>query len=467
MRFVTAALLLIPLVAAAQRGQPIQLTLDYSTFAYDEAETLVDVYLAFEAATLPFAQTPEGDFAADIPLYLRMAPASVVVPGALEPETVWADSSMLRFSVQDTIVVVQGQQFVHVARAAVPPGEYAVEVRVPESGPRPELRVVSEVRVPSYAAERVLVSDLLLASRIAPGAAASDPFYRNGLSVQPNASALFGEGLSTLYYYAEVYNARAAAGADGQYGTRAFVTQAGKTAAMDGLDQTRTREGRPVDVLVGSFDLADVPTGSYFLRLHALAPDGAVLAEQSRKFFHYNPSVEPSQGDRPAETFESSPFALMTQEEAEQMIEQVSVVLTSAEQRRARALPNLDAQRRFLRDVWAVRDPSPNTSANEFRDQFEQRLRYAEERYATGRQPGWKTDRGRILLRYGLPDETEPHLFDRGIEPHEIWRYRNIPGEGQSEFVFADDRGFGDFRLIHSNVRGERQNPGWRQELAQ
>ncbi len=468
MRLVTAllALLVGSSAAHAQADRPVQLTFDYSTFAYDETQTLVDLYMAFEAASLPFAQADVG-FVASVPVYLRMAPASVVVPGALEPETVWADSSELRFSIRDTLTIGQGQQFVHLDRALVPPGEYAVEVRIPASGQTPELRVVSEVRVPSYTEARVRVSDLLLASRIAPGAAPDDPFYRNGLSVQPNAAALFGEGLSTLYYYAEAYNATGAADGAGRYQTSVFVAKANTSAPIDGLEKRQARAARSVDVLVGSFDLADLPTGSYLLRAHILDPGGSVIAERNRKFFHYNPSVQADTPETaPEQTFETSAFATLTDEETETMMAQVEIILTDSEKRRVGSLPTPDAKRRFLRDAWAVRDPNPDTSVNEFKVEYDTRIQFANERFDTNREVGWKSDRGRVLLRYGIPPEIEPHLFDRGLEPHEIWTYTNIPGEGQSIFVFADERGFGDFRLIHSSVRNERSNPGWRAELA-
>lgn len=468
MRLVTALLILLvgSSAATAQTDRPVQLTFDYSTFAYDETESLVDLYMAFEAASLPFVQA-DGGFIASVPIYLRMAPASVVVPGALEPETVWADSSELRFAIRDTLTIAQGQQFVHLDRALVPPGEYAVEVRVPASGRTPELRVVSEVRVPSYAETRVRLSDLLLASRIAPGAAPDDPFYRNGLSVQPNATALFGEGLSTLYYYAEAYNATGAADGAGTYQTNLFIAKANTSTPISGLEKRQSREARPVDVLVGSFDLSQLPTGSYLLRAHVIDPGGSVIAERNRKFFHYNPSVQTETPETaPEQTFETSAFAMLTDEEAETMMEQITIILTDSEKRRASSLPTADAKRRFLRDAWAVRDPNPNTSVNEFKVEYDTRIQFANDRFGSNRGEGWKSDRGRVLLRYGIPPEIEPHLFDQGVEPHEIWTYTNIPGEGQSIFVFADPRGFGDFRLLHSSVRNERSNPGWRQELA-
>jgi len=68
-------------------------------------------------------------------------------------------------------------------------------------------------------------------------------------------------------------------------------------------------------------------------------------------------------------------------------------------------------------------------------------------------------------VKYGAPTAIEPHMFDTGYNPYEVWSYNNIPGEGQAQFIFADLDGFGTFELIHSSVSGERKLSNWRQEL--
>ncbi len=78
---------------------------------------------------------------------------------------------------------------------------------------------------------------------------------------------------------------------------------------------------------------------------------------------------------------------------------------------------------------------------------------------------GWKTDRGRALIKYGSPSNIEPHLYDRGFKPYELWEYNNIPREAQALLIFADVTGFGEFDLLHSTVTGERKMGNWLDEL--
>jgi len=85
-----------------------------------------------------------------------------------------------------------------------------------------------------------------------------------------------------------------------------------------------------------------------------------------------------------------------------------------------------DAERyAFIERFWQQRDPSPGTTKNEFRDQHYWRIAYANERFRAA-EAGWKTDRGRIYITLGPPDQIEAHPSgDDKSGPFEIWIYRN------------------------------------------
>jgi hypothetical protein len=72
---------------------------------------------------------------------------------------------------------------------------------------------------------------------------------------------------------------------------------------------------------------------------------------------------------------------------------------------------------------------------------------------------GWKTDRGRVYILYGEPDEIERYPDSEGRKPFEVWRFQKI--EGGVEFVFVDRWKNGNYELITSTKRGELQDPNW------
>ena len=312
-----------------------------------------------------------------------------------------------------------------------------------------------------------LFSDITLASEIKRSDDREDDFYKNGLSILPNARELFGEGVSTLFYYAEVYNAGCSSPEASEYTLLTYIAEANRPAPMAGFQKRTVRPVRSADVLVGSFQLDALVSGTYFLRLAILNAENESVVEQSRKFFVYNPSVSGiAAGEEVAATsFESSGYASMPEDEVETALAHIRAIATEQEGRRMRRIVELDEKRRFLMEFWQVRDPSPGTMVNEYRDDFYSRLMYANERYSIRSREGWDTDRGQVLIKYGRPSSIEPRLYERGFKPHELWQYNSIPGEGQALFVFADINGFGDFELIHSTVSGEPKMVNWLREL--
>ena len=121
-----------------------------------------------------------------------------------------------------------------------------------------------------------------------------------------------------------------------------------------------------------------------------------------------------------------------------------------------------DAEREhFIEQFWLRRDPTPATVENEFKEEYYRRIAYANDHFATPTLAGWKTDRGRIYIVYGPPDEKESHPAggvyrrpaDQGGDttttiPFEQWRYRYIEGVGTDIIVeFIDPTLAGEYRM--------------------
>ena len=457
--------------ASAQVAElPLQLDIDYASFQYDERTSLIETYLAFEASSLPYVRAAEG-YESALPVVVTLRRSAVGGPPQASNEVAFADTLALRFAVADTAGLVQGQYFVQQVRAAVAPGEYELEVLVPgdSTSARPDFRVTpGDVTVPDFTAAgesgRAMISDIALASAIGPSDQRDETFYKNGLIVQPNPNSLFGAGLPTLYYYAEAYGMDEALAA-GAYTLFAYIAPSNVGAPMDGYQERTERGVSPVDVIVGSFDLRQLTSGAYYLRLAALDANNEALAEQSRKFYVYNPNVVAPVAAAADQSYEANLYAVMPESEVDENLEHAGVIATGREREQIDRLGTLDAKRDFLVEFWRKRDDEPVTPINETRIRFYERIQYANDRYSTSQTEGWTTDRGRTVLKYGQPSQVDPTLYDNESLPHETWTYDNIPGSGRALFVFVDRVGFGDFELIHSTVTGEVSMPDWRRQL--
>src|SRR5438445_9748730 len=92
----------------------------------------------------------------------------------------------------------------------------------------------------------------------------------------------------------------------------------------------------------------------------------------------------------------------------------VAYIITDEERKAFKKLQTDDERERFIEEFWRRRDPDPDTDVNEYREEYYERIAYANEHYASG-IPGWKTDRGRIYIMYRKPDEKDSHP---AVAPH-------------------------------------------------
>ena len=141
----------------------------------------------------------------------------------------------------------------------------------------------------------------------------------------------------------------------------------------------------------------------------------------------------------------------------------VAYIITDEERKAFKKLATDDERERFIEEFWRRRDPDPDTDENEFREEYYVRIAYANEHYASG-IPGWKTDRGRIYITWGKPDEVESHpsggAYNREVGegggststfPFEKWFYRYLPGVGSGiEIEFVDPTGSGEYRIARN-----------------
>jgi GWxTD domain-containing protein len=137
------------------------------------------------------------------------------------------------------------------------------------------------------------------------------------------------------------------------------------------------------------------------------------------------------------------------------------VYIISPEERSAFVhLTTNEEREQFIEQFWQRRNPDPDSADNTFKEEHYRRIAYTNEHYASG-IPGWKTDRGRIYIMWGPPDEIDSHpsggSYDRPANegggntstfPFEDWRYRYLEGIGEDVNIeFVDPTMTGEFHL--------------------
>jgi GWxTD domain-containing protein len=140
--------------------------------------------------------------------------------------------------------------------------------------------------------------------------------------------------------------------------------------------------------------------------------------------------------------------------------EDVVYIITPEERRSFLQLQTNEEREQFIEAFWQRRNPDPDSPENTFKEEHYRRIAYANEHYASG-IPGWKTDRGKIYIMWGPPDEVDSHPtggnWDRPMDqgggstttyPYEDWRYRYLEGNGENvELEFVDPTSTGEYHL--------------------
>jgi GWxTD domain-containing protein len=183
-----------------------------------------------------------------------------------------------------------------------------------------------------------------------------------------------------------------------------------------------------------------------------LAPAGIVRAQEKDKKQEKSDKDKKKQEERLRKEL-ATPYKKW-------MDNEVAYIITDEERTAFNRLSTNEEREQFIEQFWLRRDPTPDTIENEEKEEHYRRIAYANERFASG-IPGWKTDRGRIYIIWGAPDEIESHAsggsYNRPYEegggqtstyPFEKWRYRYLEGIGNDvNLEFVDPSGSGEYRL--------------------
>jgi GWxTD domain-containing protein len=140
--------------------------------------------------------------------------------------------------------------------------------------------------------------------------------------------------------------------------------------------------------------------------------------------------------------------------------EDVTYIITPEERSAFLRLQTNEEREQFIEQFWLRRNPDPDSPENTFKEEHYRRIAYTNEHYASG-IPGWKTDRGRIYIMWGPPDEVDSNpsggSYERPADegggetstyPFEDWRYRYLEGIGNNvEIEFVDPTMTGEYHL--------------------
>ena len=424
---------------AEQQAADLGVSLDYARYQA-QGGVVLDVYLLVPRSRLTFAPAEQG-LAAQVVFQVALLKGDTVKYG---PDR-W--SHVYRISSREDLK--QGKKIPDISQFVALAGDYTLYVDVVDVKGNRRQHLEEPVHLELFPEQRLCLSDLTLAGTIVPTKTPNE-FTRYGYDVVPVADGVFSEASPLAYYFLEIYNL---APQTNFILERWIQSLNGDTVESFPPEEKQTPGTSAVQW--EGFNTNGLEAGIYILGVRVTDVTRGTRAQVTKNFYVYRAPT----GAQP------TPLATLTELPGYSLDDQFKMIkfMLSSKERKTFKRSDKEGKRAFLRHFWRAHDPDPSTPRNEFLENFLARVKAAERDFSTANSPGWATDRGRILLKYNVPDYIEKHPSSLDEKPWEVWYYSKI--QGGVQFIFVDHTGYGDYRLVNSTAEDEIHDPEWRRWL--
>lgn len=424
--------------------EPMRLHVDYARFRGDEKEMFVEIYYSFPEGSVTYKSDSEG--------FKGGAEITAIV--MQKDSMVYGDRWLVPHVVKDSSALRNGMNLVGLTSVGLPEGEYTLKVIGKDRNDLMRQDSVNmRLPVKMVGQDRMQLSDVELASNIKTQGSKTSPFYKNTLEVIPSPEGLFSED-QKCFYYAEAYNLLGPAVGRGYFVSMVVYDAAGHEVV------SRERERKPIaesTVLVDNLAIGQLKSGTYSLLIGLLDSTKKVISSTGRKFFVYNRKLGiDSTLFLSASSGSFGEYAGVEEPELDREFEWARYEATDVDKAQYKKLKSVDAKRKYLSEFWHKRPLG-------FKEEYLKRVAHANATFAVLGRTGYKTDRGRVYIMYGPPDDYERHPNESDLRPYEIWTFQSI--QGGVIFVFVQRTSGGDFELVHSTHRNELHDENWQQYI--
>ncbi len=416
-------------------------SLDYSRFSI-EGGVYLDVYLMIPQSAFTYIEGESG-------LEALVVMQAALIQDDLVPYP--PDRWQKIFRVKDRDAISTMNYVPDISKFFVEAGEYILQVDVIDAHSKKRQRLRRSVSLELTPPSELKLSDITIASQIVK-ATKENEFTKYGQDIIPNAQRTFTQAAPMLYHYFEIYGLSG----EGNYKLHTQVLSLNDEVVLDLPERTKKMPGVSA-VEWGGMNTAGLASGIYKLSVTATDLSTDKNVNQLRTFYVLKPqkkSREPSATE--------NDYANVNETQIDEIFAVVSIIMEKNDERLYKR-SDIDGKRNVLTAFWDRNDPDPDTKVNEFKNEFYSRVQLANREYSLETEAGWKTDRGRVLIKYGKPNNIDRYPSSLGQKPWETWHYYEI--EGGVQFIFVDRTGYGSFQLVHSDARDEVQDYNWERYL--
>ncbi len=427
--------------------------IDLKEFYHPELGNYIEVQLQFATHSTSLNVVGDTCFQSSLAIYMDISSSDSIVR---------SDAYVLNsplYAIKDSLI----EDFYEIKRFALPPGNYNLEVEIIDINSPNKNKIAGREMFQVHKMEDVIsISDITIAE-YAFRSEQESIFQKSGLHIIPMFFNFFSTASTKIPLYYEVYNSHLFK--DTTIGLMYKIIDAKTNKELEDftiLNRTKTAEISPNFKVI---DIEFLSSGSYILELSVVDGNLDVLCSRSYSFERNNEVVSLINSDdivlNPA--FQGS----VKDDSVFYYLESLIPISRPAETKNiVSSLKSKDIEkcRKHLQAFWVK---TAKIDSYEAWIKYKKQVDFVEKVYANNFQEGFETDRGRVYLKYGSPNNIVSRETSPSEYPYEIWTYNKIGVFSNKRFVFYNpdlvNRGY---RLLHSDMVGELKNNAWPQILS-
>ncbi len=354
----------------------------------------------------------------------------------------------------DTTHLEQALTGIH--RVVIPDGKYYFYLKITDEFDTGNTSAIYTTLDAGFPGQLISFSDIELADTIFPGGNESI-FGKNNYQVVPNVLNAFTVSNSSLFFYTEYYNAIRFL-PDSQAYIRYFISTEGRKSGPEELIKTKVSDK---NFIVGALPVAGLLPGKYTLHISLISLKNKTLASQKIDFTMLSPLYPTLMAGQ------NELLVLLQRYSTSQLLKSLEYMENLFFEKELYKYQLLKKSQDsvlmadFINDFWNNRYPAnPLKAWNKYLSLVEESNRL----FSTQMREGYLTDRGRVYVQYGPPNQVVDASDPSIAYPYQIWQYYKLnDNQSNQKFVFFNKTGaLDEYELLHSTARGEPKNPNWK-----
>ena len=457
MKMLRLFFLIALVVASESKAKNLQAIFSYSKFNALKEGPYIETYLSVSGSSVNYLQLSNSEYQSVITVTILLKDTA--------GKAIYNDNYNLNSPViNDTNST--SFNFIDQQRIPLPNGSYTLIISIKDKNGNGKISTVSDTLSLNYDDKLISVSDITFMDSFKK-TETENVFSKSGFDLVPYVDNFYPKTVTSLKFYAEIYNTTAVLGPSTPYLLAYYILNDESKAIMNDFNVFKKQTSEAVTVILSEFNIANLPSGNYKLIVELKNKNNEVIGLAERFFQRSNADALIMDNSLENIKVENTFVSFIT--DADTLADYIACLrpISNAKQTtwhdNQLKTANVKMMQQFFYDFWNKKNPSdPNKTWQEYKAQ----VNAIDPIYGDRFTKGYTTDRGRVYLQYGVPNSVTRSEHEPDAYPYEIWHYYKIKNRSNIKFVFYNPNLAGNnYRLLHSDMPGELFDATWNIQL--